>query len=61
MHLVLANFQEDNFIALSVNPLTIASRDIDALDTRSGTAIQAETQTTATSALTAAYGRGLRA
>jgi hypothetical protein len=54
---LLANFQEAaNFIMLSVTPLTIASRDIGALDTRTGTAIQAEIQTTATSALIAPYG-----
>jgi hypothetical protein len=58
---LLSNFQEAaNFIALSVTPLTVASHDIGAFDTRTDTTIQAETQTTAISALAAPYGRGIR-
>ncbi len=44
---LLANFQEAaNFIALSVIPIKIASREIGAIETKLGTTIQAETQTT---------------
>jgi hypothetical protein len=42
---LLANFQEAaNFIALSVTPLKIASRDIGAVDTRIGSTIQPDTE-----------------
>ncbi len=43
----MANFQEAaNFIALSVTPIKIASRDIGVVDAKIGTTIQTDTQTT---------------
>jgi hypothetical protein len=55
---LLANFQEAaNFIALSVTPLKIASREIGLMDTKTGTSIQAETQSVM-SPLTQATGYG---
>jgi hypothetical protein len=59
---LLADFQEAaNFIAHSVTPLKIASRDIGAVDTKIGMTIQVETQTTMSPITQASnYGRGMR-
>lgn len=53
---LLANFQDAaNFIALSVTPLTIASRDIGALTTRQGTQAEAAQTLTVPNTQTTIY------
>jgi hypothetical protein len=59
---LLANFQKAaNFIALSVTPIKIASREIGAIDTKIGTAVQADLQSTMSPMTQTAYsGRSYR-
>jgi hypothetical protein len=58
---LLANIQDAaNFIALSVTPLKIASRDIGAIDTKIGATITADQTTMSPITQATSYGRGMR-